>query len=124
MPAPPWAMQAILDAHPARGGVRHQRSTVVKHTDGFELVSIRLQPVDGRHLFTYLHFPTVALLHAEVSMMEASVALAARQMNPAAIPTIAEPPAAKPAARFDGIDAELDSWTSTSAAIHSATAGA
>jgi hypothetical protein len=86
-------MKAILAHEPARDAVRRQRSTVVKDVDGYELVSIRmhveLQLVDGRHLMTYLHFPTDALLAAEIDMMETAVALAARQVNPSATPAIA-----------------------------------
>ncbi|WP_323986768.1 hypothetical protein [Microbacterium plantarum] len=86
-------MKAILDRHPAREAVRHQRSTVVKDADGYELVSIRMHVelalVDGRHLITYMHFPSDALLEAEIAVMETTVALAARQMNPSAIPAIA-----------------------------------
>lgn len=86
-------MKTILRDHPARDSVRHQRSTIVKDADGYELVSIRthveLMLVDGRHLVTYLHFPSDALLDAEIAVMETAVALAARQMNPSAIPSIA-----------------------------------
>lgn len=86
-------MKAILRMYPARSGVRHQRSTVVKDIDGYELVSIRmhveLQLVDGRHLVTYLHFPTDALLDAEIDLMETAAALAARQINPYATPAVA-----------------------------------
>lgn len=86
-------MKAILRDYPAREAFRHQRSTIVKDLDGYELVSIRmhleLQLVDGHHLITYLHFPSDALLDAEIAVMETAVALAARQMNPEGTPAIA-----------------------------------
>lgn len=86
-------LKKILAAHPARDGIRRQRSTVVRDADGYELVSIRthveLRLTDGNHLITYLHFSPGALVNAEMAIMETTVALAARQSNPTATPAIA-----------------------------------
>lgn len=86
-------LEKILDAYPARDGIRRQRSTVVLDADGYELVSIRthveLRLTDGSHLITYLHFSAGALANAEMTIMETAVALAARQTNPSATPAIA-----------------------------------
>lgn len=86
-------IKKILSDYPARAGIRHQRSTIAKDDDGYELVSIRMHVElmldDGRHLATYLHFPSDGLHDAEIAVMETAAALAARQMNPSAIPAIA-----------------------------------
>lgn len=70
---------------------RRQRNVVVLDTDGYEMVSLRVHlmlEAAGRRFGAFMYFSEKALTAPELAIMQTAVALAVRQIDPAAYPAV------------------------------------
>ena len=104
-------MTSILATLSPTAVVRRQRNIVVLDRDGYELVSLRIHllfETRGGRLGAFMYFSDKRLTAPELAVMETAVALAVRQLDATAIPTIVM-------AR-SGVTRIIDSTTALSAA--------
>ncbi len=85
-------MSLLFSKTPVATASRRQRNVVAQDTDLSELVSLRLHLElgmrDGARVLALLHFSAPPLSDPEAALLETAVALAAKQVDPEAIPAI------------------------------------
>jgi hypothetical protein len=84
-------MTSILTSLSPSAVRRRQHNVVVLDRDGYELVSLRIHlllETQGRRLGTFMYFSDKKLTEPELAVMDTAVALAVRQIDPLAVPTI------------------------------------
>lgn len=70
---------------------RRQRNVVVVDTDGYELVSLRIHlllEAAGVRYGAFMYFSEKALTSPELAIMDTAIALAVRQIDPTAVPSV------------------------------------
>lgn len=84
------ATMLLADLRPT-AATRRQRNVVVLDSDGYEMVSLRVHlmiEAAGRRFGAFMYFSEKALTEPELAIMQTAIALAVRQIDSTAVPTI------------------------------------